>query len=57
MVVINLLEYAGTLTTPTATITTSKCLFNFVVSTPKNKFVLTDIKNFYLNNDLPDTKI
>ena len=40
----NLLDYAGTLTTPTATITTAKCLFNSVVSTPAAKFVLDDIK-------------
>ena len=32
--------------TPTATITTSKCLFNSVVSTPKAKFVLADNKKF-----------
>ena len=50
----NLLDYAGTLTTPTATITTAKCLFNSVVSTPAAKCVLADIKNFYLNNALPD---
>ena len=24
------------------------------MSTPKEKYVLADIKNFYLNNDLPD---
>ena len=50
----NLLEYAGTLTTPTETITTAKCLFNSVVSTPKEKCVLAYIKNIYLNNALPD---
>ena len=50
----NLLYYAGTLTTPAATITTAKCLFNSVVSTPAAKYVLDDIKNFYLNNALPD---
>ena len=50
----NLLDYAGTFTTPTATITTSKCLFNSVVSTPSEKCVLADIENFYLNNTLPD---
>ena len=50
----NLLDYAGTLTKPTATITTAKCLFNSVVSTPAAKCVLADIKNFYLNNTLPD---
>ena len=48
----NLLDYSGTLTTPTATITTTKCLFNSVVSSPAAKCVLADIKNFYLNNDL-----
>ena len=50
----NLLDYAGTLTTPTATITTAKCLFNSVVSTPGAKCAMFDIKNFYLNNDLPE---
>ena len=50
----NLLDYAGTLTTPTATITTAKCIFNSVVSTPEAKCVLADINVFYLNNDLPD---
>ena len=42
----NLLEYAGTLTTPTATITTAKCLFNSVVSTPAAKCVLAEINIF-----------
>ena len=50
----NLLDYSETLTTPTSTITTAKCLFNSVVSTPAEKRVLADIKNFYLNNALPD---
>ena len=49
-----MLDYTGTLTTPTATVTTAKCLFNRVVSTPKATCVTADIKNFYLNNDLPD---
>ena len=40
------LDYAGTLTTPTATITTAKCLFNSVVSTPAEKCVLADINVF-----------
>ena len=50
----NLLEYAGTLTTPTTTITTATCLFNSVVSTPAEKIVLANINLFYLNNALPD---
>ena len=49
----NFLEYAGTLTTPTATTTTAKCLFNSVVSTPEEKYVLAYIKTIYLNNALP----
>ena len=50
----NLLDYAGTLTTPTATITSAKCIFNSVVSTPASTCVLAYIKKFYLNNALPD---
>ena len=48
----NLLEYAGTLTMPTATVTTAKLLFNSVVSTTTAKCLIADIKNFYLNNML-----
>ena len=50
----NLIDYMGTLTTPTATITAAKCLFNSTVSTPAEKCVLADIKKNYLNNALPD---
>ena len=50
----NLLDYPETLTTPTATITTAKCLFNSVVSTPVAKCVLANIVFFNLNNALPD---
>ena len=49
----NILEYAGTLTTPTVMVTTAKCLFKSVVSTPTVKLLISDIKNFYLNNMLP----
>ena len=42
------------LSNPTATVTTAKCLFNSVISTPGSKCLIADIKNFYLNNDLPD---
>ena len=34
--------------------TTSKCLLNSVISTPKAKSITADIKYFYLNNDLPE---
>ena len=50
----NLLDFAGLLSTFTATVTTAKCLFNSVISTPGAKCLITDIKNFYLNNDIPD---
>ena len=50
----NLLDFPGMLSTPTATVTTAKCLFNSVISTPGDKCLVADINNFYLNNDLPD---
>ena len=42
----NLLDYAGTLTTPTATITKANCLFNSVLSTTAEIFFLADINVF-----------
>ena len=50
----NLLDFTGNLSAPTASVTTSKCVFNSVVSTPGARCLLADIKNFYLNNILPD---
>ena len=50
----NLLYLPGLLSTPTATVTTAKCLFNSVISTPGYKCLVADIKHFYLNNDNPD---
>ena len=52
----NLLDYAGTLPTPISTITTAKRLLNSVVSTPNVNCMMADIKNFYLNNLLPNPK-
>ena len=52
----NLLDFAGLLSTPTATVTTAKCLFNSVISTTGAKCIIADVKNFYLNNDLPEPK-
>ena len=49
-----MIKYVGTLTTPTATITTAKFVFNGVVSAPEAKCVLAGIKNIYLNKALPD---
>ena len=50
----NLLDFPGMLSTATATVTTAKCLFNSVISTPGAKCLVSDVKKFYLNNDLPD---
>ena len=48
----NLLDFAGLLSTPTATVTTSEWLFNSVISTPGAKCLIAYVKSFYLNNDL-----
>ena len=50
----NLLGFPGLLSTPTATVTTAKFLFNSVISTPGAKCLVADVKNFYMNNDLPE---
>ena len=50
----NLLDFTGNLSPPTASVTTAKCVFTSVVSTPLARFLLADIKHFYLNNILPD---
>jgi hypothetical protein len=44
----NLIDYPGELTTRTADITTSKMLWNSVISTKGAKYMTMDIKNFYL---------
>ena len=44
--------YPGELTTRTPDLTTSKILWNSVVSTKGAKFVGADIKNFYLGTPL-----
>ena len=48
----NLIEYIYELTTRTADLTTSKILWNSVISTPGARFAAADIKNFYLNTPL-----
>ena len=50
----NLLDFTGTLSAPTASVTTLKCVFNSVVSTPWTRCLFSDIKRFYLNIVLPD---
>ena len=50
----NLLDFPGLLSTPTATVTTAKCIFNSVISTTGAKCLIADVKDFYLKNDLPE---
>ena len=50
----NLLDFAGNLSAPTASVTTAKCVFNSAVSTPGGRCILANIKKNYLNNILPD---
>ena len=50
----NLLYFTRNFSAPTASVTTEKCVFNSVVSTPAARFLLADIKHFFLNNILPD---
>ena len=48
------IHYAGETFTPNADITTSKVLFNSIISTPGAKFMTIDIKDFYLSTDMPE---
>ena len=50
----NLLDFTGNLSAPAVSVTTTKCVFNSVVSIPGARCLLVDIKHFYLNNILPD---
>jgi hypothetical protein len=44
----NRLKYAGSVSTPTTNLTTAKCLLNSTISTPQGRFMVVDIKAFYL---------
>ena len=44
----NLIDYPDELTTCTADLTTTKLLWNSVISTPDAKYMCADIKSFYL---------
>jgi hypothetical protein len=48
----NLINYPGELTTRTANLTTSKLMWNSVLSTEGAKHMCLDIKNFYLSAPL-----
>ena len=53
-VVWNLLDFTENLSSPTASVTTAKCVFNSVVSTPGAGCQLADIKHFNSNKILQD---
>jgi hypothetical protein len=46
------IEYPGDKSTRTVGLTTAKMLFNSTISTPGAKFLVIDIKDFYLNTPL-----
>ena len=48
-----LLGFTENISAPTASVTTEKCVFNSLVSTPGLRFLLVDIKHFYSDNILP----
>ena len=48
----NLIKYPGELTTRTADFTTSKLLWNSVISTDDARFAALDVGNFYLETPL-----
>ena len=50
----NLIDYPGNTATKTADLVTAKILIKEVISNPKRRAVAIDIKDFNLNNDLPD---
>ena len=49
----NLIDYLYVVSTSTVDLNTSKCLFNSVVSTPRAKFMVAVVKDFYLNTSMP----
>ena len=48
----NLIEFPGDVSTPTADLTTAKLVINSTISTPKAKFLIGDIKFFYLGTPM-----
>lgn len=48
----NLIDYPGELTTRTADLTTTKMLWNSVISTTDARYLCLDIKNFYLGTPM-----
>jgi hypothetical protein len=51
-VVGNLIQYPGDVSTRSADLTTSKCLWNSAISTEVTKYMCLDVKNFYLGTPM-----
>ena len=50
----NLIKYPGEVTTRTADLTTTKIMWNSVISTDGAKYACFDVSNFYLETPLPE---
>ncbi len=48
----NLIDYPGTVSSPTAGLTIKKLRINNIISTPDAQSMTMDISNFYLNSPL-----
>ena len=48
----NLIEYPGAVNTPITNLTTFKILANSIVSTKNKKYLILDIKDYYLNTEM-----
>ena len=46
------ISYDGPVSTPTVNLTTAKLHWNSIISTPDGKYLIVDVKNFYLNNPM-----
>ena len=49
---VNLINYTGNVSTPTADTTTTKIVINSTISTPKAKYMVGDVNNFYLGTTM-----
>jgi hypothetical protein len=48
----NLIQYTGNVSTRSANLTTSKCLWNRTISIEGAKYIYVDVKNFYLGTPM-----
>ena len=50
------ISYEGPVSTPTVDLTTAKIHWNRVLYIPDGKYLIIDVKNFYLNNTMKKAK-